>query len=151
LDVKERVGSIADTVRTHRLESKVEDADREVLRLRTENDALRATIDETRPKKHRVRRLMTLGIAAGGAYMLGAKAGRERYEQLRDKWRSMRGTATDSWESASTAVTSTVEKAADLTEHGAKKVQQVASTTERKADQVEHKARNASTGTTGTV
>jgi prefoldin subunit 5 len=152
MEIKDRVGSIADQVRVHRLESKYEGADREVLRLRAENDALRESMDTTRPRKHRIRRLTTLAVAAGGAYVLGAKAGRERYEQLRQKWSSMRGATTDGFETASSAVskaadtaTGAVAKAADSAEHGAQKVQQMASTAERKADQVEHSARNAST------
>jgi hypothetical protein len=151
MEIRDRMGSIADQVRVHRLESKYEDADREVLRLRAENDALREAIDGARPKKHRIRRLATLAVAAGGAYVVGAKAGRERYEQLRQKWMSMRGATTDGFETASGAVsratetaTGAVAKAADSAEHGAQKVQQMASTAERKADQVEHSARNAS-------
>jgi hypothetical protein len=150
MEIRDRMGSIADQVRVHRLESKYDDADREVLRLRAENDALREAIDSTRPKKHRIRRLTTLAVAAGGAYVIGAKAGRERYEQLREKWSSMRGATTDGFETASGAVsrvtdtaTGAVAKAADTAEHGAQRVQQMASTAERKADQVEHAARNA--------
>jgi hypothetical protein len=152
MEIKDRMGSIADQVRVHRLESKYEGADREVLRLRAENDALREAIDGTRPKKHRLRRLTTLAVAAGGAYVLGTKAGRERYEQLRQKWSSMRGATTDGFETASSAVTrvadtatGAVAKVADTAEHGAQKVQQMGSTAERKADQVEHAARNATT------
>jgi len=141
MEIKDRMGSIADQVRVHRLESKFEGADREVLRLRAENDALREAIEGARPKRHRVRRITALAMAAGGAYVLGAKAGPERYEQLRGKWTRIRGATTGGWDSASVAV----ERAADVAEHGAQKVQQIASTAERRADSIEHAAREART------
>lgn len=76
-------------------------------RLSAENDVLRRELDSAkddrnrfidaleslqRPttvgstKKHRLRRVTTLAIAAGSAYVIGAKAGRERYEQIRSWW-----------------------------------------------------------------
>ena len=74
-------------------------------RLRAQNEVLRTELDRaakdrsrfldaieglqpntTAPKKHRLRRTMTLAIAAGGAYVAGTKAGRARYEQIRSWW-----------------------------------------------------------------
>jgi hypothetical protein len=102
----------------HRLrEAKLEKADRERDRLRTENQLMRERIEHTdeelfraldaiddlaksdgtsarKPRKHRIRRLFVLGAAAGSAYVMGAKAGRERYESLRRRWTDMRERAT---------------------------------------------------------
>ncbi len=94
-------------------EAKLEKADRERERLRTENELMRERIDRTegeltralgaiddmaksdgraerKPRKHRIRRLFVLGAAAGSAYVMGAKAGRERYESMRRWWTDMR-------------------------------------------------------------
>jgi hypothetical protein len=51
---------------------------------------------ETKPAKPRRRgRFLRLIVIAGGAYVLGAKAGRERYEQIRDWTASMRDRTRD--------------------------------------------------------
>jgi hypothetical protein len=78
-------------------------------RLKAENEVLRTELDRAaqdrskflsaldafqpetkKAKKHRIRRTMTLAVAAGGAYVAGAKAGRERYEQIRSWWERTR-------------------------------------------------------------
>jgi uncharacterized protein (UPF0333 family) len=42
------------------------------------------------PDHHRLRRLVVLTAASAGAYVMCAKAGRERYEQIRDRWSQLR-------------------------------------------------------------
>jgi hypothetical protein len=71
-------------------------------------------------KPSRFRSLMLLLIAGGAAYVAGAKAGRERYDQLRAWFGQMRGRAEDvqgglqtGGDRISTAVRSTVEDVTD--------------------------------------
>ena len=81
---------------------------RDIERLKVQNEALREELDRDRNrlselldtlgeatspgiKKHRIRRLITLTSAAGAAYVIGAKAGRQRYDQIRSWFNDMRG------------------------------------------------------------
>ena len=41
-------------------------------------------------RRHRVRGLAALTLAAGGAYVMGAKAGRERFDQIKGWWERAR-------------------------------------------------------------
>lgn len=41
-------------------------------------------------KPHRFRRTLTLVVAAGAAYVMGAKAGRERFDQIDEWWCGLR-------------------------------------------------------------
>jgi len=99
--------------------------DRRVDKLSKENDELREAVDELRrdldeehgrskdtlealSKSSRRPGRMKWLVLAGGAYVLGAKAGRARYEQLRDWARSItqsngHGTAMDTSTGASSA------------------------------------------------
>lgn len=53
-------------------------------------ERLSTTKSRPKPKKHRIRGLLTLATAAGAAYVAGTKAGRERYDQLRAKWTGLK-------------------------------------------------------------
>ena len=101
-DVGSKIGSMTGRLRERRIESRLEDLDRENVRLRTEIDTLRSDLDREwqerkellEPLKDRKRsklvvkprrrsslvRIATVGVAA---YVLGARAGHERYEQIR--------------------------------------------------------------------
>jgi hypothetical protein len=110
MSVQERARSIRSDVTEKRLSHGLDKTERERDRLRVENEALKSrlargdeererllgSVDElasrstARPRKHRLRGLLVLTAAAGSAYVFGAKAGRARYEQLRERWDSMR-------------------------------------------------------------
>lgn len=103
------VTQIKDRAKNRMNESRLDKASTDNERLRAENQVLRGELDRAgkdrrrfldalervqatprQPKKHRVRRVMTLALAAGGAYVAGTKAGRERYEQIRSWWERAR-------------------------------------------------------------
>lgn len=126
--VADRVTDVSDRVHARRLESKRDSLDRDNERLRVE---LRATRDElerersardelldaftkredgatikakdVKVKTKRRGGLLRLLVVGGGAYVLGTRAGRERYEQIKG-WASdmkgrMRGAGEDEWRS----------------------------------------------------
>ena len=111
MDLKDRASAFTDSARQRLAERHAESLERENERLKMENSTLREQTDRDRdrmerildsfedvtapPKKHRIRRLMTLSSAAGGAYVMGAKAGRERYEQIRTWWNERRNQGVD--------------------------------------------------------
>ena len=108
MDLKERTMALTESVKNRRIEDRNDRMERDIERLRVENQALKEEIDRDRDrlskvlgslesttvkagsKSHRIRRLFTLTAAAGGAYVVGTKAGRERYEQIRQWWLKMR-------------------------------------------------------------
>lgn len=96
MEITDRMGHVKDQLRQHRLEDRLEHAQRENVGLRAESEALKeehgdiskrlSAIERTvasRPRRHRLRRLATLLTAGAGAYVLGAKAGRQRYDEIR--------------------------------------------------------------------
>jgi hypothetical protein len=104
MDVKDKASDITHTaisrVRQARLENAQEHNDHlrakndlledELKRTRSERERLadalgRARSDAATPRSGRVRRAVALGVAVAGAYVMGAKAGRQRYEQIR-RW-----------------------------------------------------------------
>jgi hypothetical protein len=106
----EKTDEMRDSVRRNRLESRLERTESDLTALKDENHVLRDQLDQERAtvrqvteavseqKPHRVRRVFTLVMAAGGAYVAGSAAGRERYEQIRSwfKRRSDEGWAAPS-------------------------------------------------------
>jgi hypothetical protein len=98
----DKVQSDRDTLRTENemLRERVRDAEEDRGRWIAIMDRLAASVPEmangaTKPKRHRVRRVLFLGAAAGSAYVLGAKAGRERYERIRSWWHDLGRTTRD--------------------------------------------------------
>ena len=111
MSVQERARSIRSDVTEKRLSHGLDKTERERDRLKVENEVLRTRVargDEERerlpgvrrrahcsdgarskPRKHRMRTLFVLTAAAGSAYVFGAKAGRARYEEIRERWDSM--------------------------------------------------------------
>jgi DNA-binding MarR family transcriptional regulator len=108
--VTDRVSDLGDRARDRMMESRLDTMDRENDRLKHEVrmlrddlqeergslqralDALRrdehVTVETKAPKRRgRILRLIAVG---GGAYLLGAKAGRERYDQIVDKAKSLK-------------------------------------------------------------
>jgi hypothetical protein len=57
---------------------------------------------EARPKR-RIGLVRVL-VIGGAAYVLGAKAGRQRYEQLRDWWQKSMKRGHETWENGSSAM-----------------------------------------------
>lgn len=111
MDLMDRASNARQTLQRTRLEDKMQDATRESERLRMENEALRETARRDRNeadrlldviehagaltaagRRHRVRGALFLGAVAAGAYVMGTKAGRGRYEQLAAWWRKTRST-----------------------------------------------------------
>lgn len=140
MEITERMSNMRDQLHQRRLEGKRDDAEQENQRLKIESRMLRDELEEDRselskllsaledgrlsasPSRHRLRRLMSLTLAAGGAYLLGARAGRERYEEIRarcnDWMRTGRSTAANVRSRADGAVEEakvTTERVADAT------------------------------------
>jgi hypothetical protein len=110
MSMQERAKTIRSDINERRLTHGLDKTERERDRLKVENDVLRgrmahadeerehllSSVDELasrgtpKTRKHRLRRVVVLGAAAGSAYVLGAKAGRERYEQLQRRWTEFR-------------------------------------------------------------
>lgn len=98
--VSDRLGNIGDRLRERRTTAKVEHLGEENDRLRTELHSLQTQLDRERadrveildalkgkPKtviKRKRGGLIRMVVIGGGAYVLGTRAGRERYEQLAD-------------------------------------------------------------------
>ncbi len=108
MEIKDRAISARDAMNRKRLERRLEEVRQDNARLSLENEALH---EETRreqgelerlldalervsangtKKPHRIRRTVTLVIAAGGAYVMGAKAGRERFDKIKEWWERTR-------------------------------------------------------------
>ena len=157
MDLKDRATVLTETAKHRLAERHMEHLERENDRLKVENATLRTQTDRedekiekildslqsttAGPKRHRIRRLMTLTVAAGGAYMMGAKAGRERYEQIKRWWAERRTNGVghmnewgeDVTARASDAVHSASQRAAD-------KVVETGDAVARKVDRAAAKA-----------
>jgi hypothetical protein len=84
---------------------------------------------------------MTLSMAAGGAYVIGAKAGRERYDQLRTWWAERRTNGVDRMNEWGEDVTSRAGGAVKgASQRAAGKVAETGDAIARKVDQVSTKA-----------
>ena len=107
MDIKDRAVALTETAKNRWVEDRNDRIERDNDRLRVENQALKGEMDRDRErlstlldalestpptngmKSHRLRRVFTLTAAAAGAYVMGAKAGRQRYEQIRQRWSHM--------------------------------------------------------------
>jgi hypothetical protein len=160
LDLKDRASALTESAKQRLAERHAESLERENERLKVENSALREQTDRERermervldsldevttsPKKHRIRRLMTLTVAAGSAYVIGAKAGRERYEQIRNWWADRRNQGIDRMNEWGEDVTSRAGDAVQgASQKAAGRVAETGDTISRKVD--EATARAAST------
>jgi hypothetical protein len=105
MNVKDKAGAMTQMAKGRLREAKLDNARDRNERLRTKNDQLREELSRTRaeheklldafervrkPRPRRLRRVFVLSAAAGTAYVMGAKAGRERYEQIRRWFDEMR-------------------------------------------------------------
>ena len=105
MEITDRIGNLRDGVHGRRLEGKLNDAQRENVRWKTEARVLRDEVRDdhgdlskvlsaieqsnARQPRHRLRRIVTLVAAAAGAYVMGAKAGRQRYDEISAAWHKM--------------------------------------------------------------
>jgi len=111
--VAEAVSDLGEKARERRMESRLDKVDRENDRLKHEVKLLREDLHEERgslqqaldalkrdehvtvqtkaPKRRG--RLLRAAVIGGGAYLLGARAGRERYEQIVQKARDWKRAA----------------------------------------------------------
>lgn len=111
MNVKDKAGKVTQAAKARVNEARLETATDRSERLRQKNRELGAELDRSKAEqerlvdalekmsepggsKHRIRRFFVLSAAAGTAYVVGAKAGRERYEQIRRWWDDMRGRPT---------------------------------------------------------
>lgn len=157
MDLKDRATVLTETARHRLAERHTEHLERENDRLKMENAALRGQTEREQdkiekilgsleagtsgPKKHRIRRLMTLSVAAGGAYMMGAKAGRERYEQIKTWWAERRNGGVDRVNEWSEDVTSRASDAVQgASQLAAEKVVETGDAVARKVDQATTRA-----------
>ena len=99
-----RADRLGERAKDHRTASRMEKLDRDNERLRAQVELLRDDLSEERSilkeaskglsvasRRRRVKTTHPLRmiVIAGGAYLLGSKAGRERYEQIMTKVRSL--------------------------------------------------------------
>lgn len=107
MDVMDRMSDVRDSWRERRLRSRNEDLDQENRTMRTRMRALQDELERERearseilramqsmkPEAIKVKRrggLVRLLVVGGTAYVIGAKAGRERYEEIRRWWERLR-------------------------------------------------------------
>ena len=157
MDLKDRASALTETAKHRLAERHTEALERENDRLKMENDTLRGQTDRDQermerileslddatasPKKHRIRRLMSLSVAAGGAYVIGAKAGRERYDQIRTWWAERRTNGVDRVNDWGEDVTSRAGGAVQgASQRAAEKVAGTGEAIARKVDQTASKA-----------
>lgn len=95
-ETRTKMGEVGERLRERRVEGRIDDLDRENVRLRTEVSQLRSDLDHersllrtalgrrSRPTVVKKRRggIVRTALVGGGAYVLGTRAGRERYDQL---------------------------------------------------------------------
>ena len=106
MNVKDKAGKMTQMAAARMREAKLESATERNERLRMKNELLSEELKQERSerdrilealekvgsqkKSHRMRGFFMLSTAAAAAYVMGSKAGTERYEQLRSWWSDMR-------------------------------------------------------------
>jgi hypothetical protein len=121
MDVMDRMSDVRDSWRERRLRSRNEDLDQENRTMRTRMHVLQDELEREREARSEILRAMQsmkpetikvkrrggfvrLLVVGGTAYVIGAKAGRERYEEIRRWWERLRsrdGVAIDHRDGAS--------------------------------------------------
>ena len=143
MDLMDRANDRRRMYMRDRAEHKLDDALRDNVRLEQANELLKQELDrEDRERDHLwsametgmrgrrrsgwFRRTLVLGASVGTAYVIGAKAGRGRYEEIVSWFDRMRGRASMMQDDMQRSMS---EKASDMTEQLAGKIQQGASKT----------------------
>lgn len=116
----DKVSDLGDRARERMMESRLDKFDRENDRLRSEVKLLRDDLQEERSSleraldalnkretvtvktKPRRGRLLRTVVVGAGAYLLGTRAGRERYDQIMEKARSLANRSHDGSTTSST-------------------------------------------------
>jgi hypothetical protein len=114
MDIKEKASALTESAKSRWTEDRSDRMSRDIERLKAENKVLKDEVDRDRgrlsdlleslgesgrpkTKPHRIRRFVTFTSAVAGAYVIGARAGRERYEQIKG-WMRDRGSSI--WETS---------------------------------------------------
>jgi hypothetical protein len=106
MNVKDKAGKMTQLAASRVREAKLENATERNERLRMKNEVLSEELKQERAerdrilealekvgsakKTHRARGFFMLSAAAAAAYVMGSKAGHERYEQIRSWWNDLR-------------------------------------------------------------
>jgi G3E family GTPase len=156
MNVKDKAGKMTQMAASRMREAKLESATERNERLRMKNELLSEELKQERSerdrilealekvgsqkKTHRMRGFFMLSTAAAAAYVMGSKAGTERYEQLRSWWNDMRQRGNgnmDAW--AGQARETTSQASQGMTRMG----EQTASTIQEKGAQASSKLQTA--------
>jgi G3E family GTPase len=168
MNVKDKAGKVTQVAAARMREAKLENATERNERLRMKNELLSEELKQERverdrilealekvgsqKKTHRMRGFFMLSTAAAAAYVMGSKAGTERYEQLRSWWSDIRqrgngnmdawaGQARETASQASQGMTRTGEQtAATIQEKGAQASSKLQTAAEVAASKVEQGA-----------
>jgi G3E family GTPase len=172
MNVKDKAGKMTQMAASRMREAKLESATERNERLRMKNELLSEELKQERSerdrilealekvgsqkKTHRMRGFFMLSTAAAAAYVMGSKAGTERYEQLRSWWSDIRqrgngnmdawaGQARETASQASQGMTRTGEQtAATIQEKGAQASSKLQTAAEAAASKVEQGSSTAS-------
>jgi G3E family GTPase len=165
MNVKDKAGKMTQMAASRMREAKLESATERNERLRMKNELLSEELKQERSerdrilealekvgsqkKTHRMRGFFMLSTAAAAAYVMGSKAGTERYEQLRSWWNDLRqrgngnmdawaGQARETASQASQGMTRTGEQTAStIQEKGAQASSKLQTAAEVAASKVE--------------
>ena len=120
---------LADRYRDRRMNARVNTLDRQNARLRDEVRCLRTDLHDERSQRDDLKKalkakptvvkktgLIRVLLVGGTAYVLGTRAGRQRYDQIVGWLRSMRGKMERSADDAATDLTATAARVGDRTE-----------------------------------
>jgi hypothetical protein len=155
MELMERANDKRRTYQRDRLEHKLDDTLRDNTRLEQANELLKAELErEDRERDHiwrtvdksigrnrrrgsRLRSIMVFGAGVGAAYVVGAKAGRGRYDEIVAWWDRMRGRATEMQDDMQRTVAA---KASDVTDEVAGSIERSAA---KASDAIEDRGRQA--------
>jgi hypothetical protein len=155
MDLMERANDRRRAYQQDRLEHKLGETLRDNTRLEQANELLKAelereererdhiwsTVDKSvganRPRGSRLRSVMVFGAGVGAAYVVGAKAGRGRYDEIVAWWDRMRGRATEMQDDMQRTVAA---KASDVTDEVAGSIERGAA---KASDAIEGRGRQA--------
>ena len=154
MDLMERANDRRRMYMRDRIEHKLDDAMRDNMRLEQANELLKQELErEDRERDHIwsavetgmqgrrrsgwFRKTLVFGAGIGAAYVVGAKAGRGRYEDIVSWWDRMRGRAGMMQDDMQRSMTS---KASEMTDQLAGKIEQGASKTSDKIEEGGYKA-----------
>ena len=154
MDLMERANDRRRMYMRDRVEHKLDDALRDNVRLEQTNELLKQELERDDRERDQIwsavqtgmrgrkrsgwfRRTLFLGASVGAAYVVGAKAGRGRYEEIISWWDRMRGRAGMMQGDMQRSMTN---KASEMTDQLAGKIEQSAAKTRDKIEEGGYKA-----------